>query len=431
MIDFILNLPYLIRIISTLIIILVINKVSNNLILSVIIGTLTLAIWSGHSNFNIFLISWERFSSLDNIFLLIIVAQIITLSSQMQQSNVMNDLVISIRSKISQKASMAVLPAIIGLLPMPGGALFSAPMIDDLDHDKSIENHLKTKINYWFRHVWEYWWPLYPGVLLAISFTKLHIWQFMLLQIPLSLFSIAGGYFFLLRKINPQENTLKIEKTQSRQHKLLLLIMPILIIIFVYTIIRLFIPIVFNVNHYLPIMIGIFIAQIVLQIERPLNIEKWKKIIFSGKTIKLALVVAIIRIYGAFIEATLPDGSLIMNHVREELLLWHIPVIAIIMIIPFICGITTGIAVGFVGASFPIVINILGIDPSLKDILSYTVLAFTCGYMGMILSPVHICLLVTNEYFKTDLFKNIFQLIKPASIVLLGAVLIFFLIRFI
>ena len=426
--DLILNTPYLIRIISTLIIILLLNKTFNNLIISVFIGTITLALWSGHSFQKIFFISWERFSSINNIFLLIIVFQVIFLSSQMQKSNVMNDLVINIRSKISQKASLAVLPAIIGLLPMPGGALFSAPMIDDLDHDKSIENHLKTKINYWFRHIWEYWWPLYPGVLLAISFTKLDVWQFMLLQIPLSIFSIIGGYIFLLKKIK-KKNINSNENVQKSNHNLILLIMPILIIIFIYIFIKIFIPDLFEVSQYIPIIIGIIIAQIVLQIERPLNINKWKEIVLSFKTVKLAIVVALIRIYGAFIEAKLADNTLIMDHIREELLLFNIPIIAIIMIIPFICGITTGIAVGFVGASFPIVISILGTNPSLTDLLSYTILAFACGYIGMILSPVHICLLVTNEYFKTDLFKNIFQLIKPASIVFFGAILMFIIIR--
>lgn len=428
MINLIFNTPYLIRIISTLIIILLFNKIFDNLIISVLVGTITLALWSGHSLQKIFLISWERFSSIDNIFLMIIIFQIIYLSSQMQKSNVMNDLVINIRSKISQKASLAVLPAIIGLLPMPGGALFSAPMIDDLDHDKRIENHLKTKINYWFRHIWEYWWPLYPGVLLAISFTRLDIWQFMLLQFPLSIFSIIGGYIFLLRKIKPNSINNERKNIESK-HKLIFLIMPILIIVFVYTLIKLFFPVIFKISQYLPIMIGIIIAQVALQIERPLTFNKWKEIFLSFKTIKLTIVVALIRIYGAFIETNLSDGTLIMDHIREELLLFGIPIILIIIFIPFICGVTTGIAVGFVGASFPIVINILGMAPSLSDLLSYTVLAYASGYIGMILSPVHICLLVTNEYFKTDLFKNIFQLIKPASIVFIGAVLMFIIIR--
>ena len=104
---------------------------------------------------------------------------------------------------------------------------------------------------------------------------------------------------------------------------------------------------------------------------------------------------------------------------------------AIVMIIPFISGLTTGIAIGFVGASFPIVINLLGTNPELNIVLAYTVLAYGFGYIGMILSPVHVCLLVTNEYFKTNLIQNIIQLIKPASVVLACAIVMHVVLRFV
>ena len=428
--DLILNIPFIIKIIATLIIILVTNKLSKNLIISVIVGTLILAFWSGHSIFNVFHISWARFSSTNNILLMIIIFQVIWLSSQMKESGVMADLVKNVRSKISQKASMAVLPALIGLLPMPGGAIFSAPMVDDCDHDKSIHNHLKTKINYWFRHIWEYWWPLYPGVLLAIDITGLQVWQFILLQLPLSFFSILGGTFFLLRHIKSNKIN-KSDKINDVKTKFIFIIMPILIVILIYAAIMLFFPRIVKISKYLPMAIGLLASQIVLQFQRPLNIEKWKNILLSIKTIKLATIVAFIRIYGAFIEAKLSDGTLLMDHVREELFLWNIPIIAIIMIIPFISGLTTGIAIGFVGASFPIVINLLGTNPELNIVLAYTVLAYGFGYIGMILSPVHVCLLVTNEYFKTNLIQNIIQLIKPASVVLACAIVMHVVLRFV
>ncbi len=60
---------------------------------------------------------------------------------------------------------------------------------------------LKTRTNYWFRHVWEYWWPLYPGVILTFDLTGLQIWQLILVQAPVSLLAITGGYLFLLRRI--------------------------------------------------------------------------------------------------------------------------------------------------------------------------------------------------------------------------------------
>jgi integral membrane protein (TIGR00529 family) len=93
------------------------------------------------------------------------------------------------------------LPALIGLLPMPGGALFSAPMVDSVDHDHTLNKARKASINYWFRHIWEYWWPLYPGVMLAMLYSGLPVWTYILIMIPFTLLSVGAGYLFLLRNI--------------------------------------------------------------------------------------------------------------------------------------------------------------------------------------------------------------------------------------
>ena len=353
--------------------------------------------------------------------------QVIGLSNQMSSTGTMKKLVTAVRSRVSQRTSMALLPAVIGLLPMPGGAIFSAPLVDDCDPSKNVYSLLKTKINYWFRHIWEYWWPLYPGVLLAIDITGLPIITFILLQLPMSLLAIASGYIFLLRKVK------NVDKKQNKKLKtpikhLIILISPIIIIIGCYTIIKVFFSNISGINKYLPMIIGICCAQIALQIQHPLNFSKWKKIIFSKKTISIALIVILVRIYGAFIEARLPDGLLLMTHVRKELISIGIPLFFIIMLLPFISGFTTGLSVGFVGASFPIVMNLIGNTPALKEILATTVLAYTAGYMGLMLSPVHVCLIVTNEYFKTSLTGSIIRLLKPALVVLACAILIYLLI---
>ena len=61
--------------------------------------------------------------------------------------------------------------------------------------------------------------------------------------------------------------------------------------------------------------------------------------------------------------------------------------------------------------------------------LSATVLAYACGYMGLMLSPVHACLIVTTEHFRTHLAKILLRLLGPASIVILGAVSLHYVVR--
>lgn len=65
-----------------------------------------------------------------------------------------------------RRIAMAILPGVIGLLPSAGGAAFSAPMVQEAAADVDIRPEHKAFINYWFRHIWEYISPLYPGVVL-------------------------------------------------------------------------------------------------------------------------------------------------------------------------------------------------------------------------------------------------------------------------
>jgi len=53
-----------------------------------------------------------------------------------------------------------------------------------------------------------------------------------------------------------------------------------------------------------------------------------------------------------------------------------------------------------------------------------TVLAYGFGYMGMMLSPVHICFVVTNEFFKSRFLIVYRQLVGPVCGVLLGTIVL-------
>ncbi len=408
--------PFMIKVILSLVFILIINRISGRLYVAVACGAIFLGFVSGHGPGAMAGITLNKASSPNTIFLMFIIFQVIWLSRQMSDTGVMKDLVTSVNEGLSKRTSMAVLPAVIGLLPMPGGALFSAPLVDECDIENDIDPLIKTEINYWFRHIWEYWWPLYPGVLLAVDLTGLPLLHFMAFQLPLSLISILSGYIFILRKLEHNKN--KVSSRNDALKKTLMHIAPVIIIILVYAVIKIFFPAISSFNKYLPMIAGIALAQIYLQIRRPLLLSQWKEIIFSGKTVNLVIIVLFILIYGAFISSPLPDGTLIMDHMKNELSSWGIPLFFVIMLIPFISGITTGIAVGFVGASFPIIVSLAGGD------ISYLVLAYGCGYMGMILSPVHVCLVVTAEHFHTDVGRTIKNIMKPAALVMSGIVLL-------
>ncbi len=429
------NIPMLAVILASLGLILAANRVTRNLSASVLLGTCALGLLGGHTPAGGIRVAAERLLSLDNFCLMLVIFLIIWLSTQMSAAGVMRDLVDAIRRRLGRRHAMAALPAVIGFLPMPGGAIFSAPLVDHCDDAGLVPAVYKARANYWFRHIWEFWWPLYPGVLLAMHITGLDVWQFILLGLPLSIAAIAAGYICLLRKIKPEPAAESALPQGTPLHQLLL---PIFTVIAGYLMLRLalaglsaWLPSLQTSNRYGPMIFGILLAMLVVERWRPLPWPVWKKTILSGRTINLALIVAAVRIYGAFIEAPLPDGDTPIAVMQGEMARWGIPLLAMIMLLPFLAGLTTGLAIGFVGASFPIVTSLLGPQPPLYVLLAYTMLAYACGHIGQMLSPVHVCLVVSNEHFKTNLFHSLSGIFAPAAAVIATAVIFHFvLLRF-
>lgn len=419
MIFMFMSIPALIKILVSLGSILVFNKLVRSLPLGIFAGTVILAFWSGHTFSSLLTVLSDYLISADTWMLVLAVTLVITASSLMAETGVMRELVWGVRSYFSSRIAMALLPAIIGLLPMPGGALFSAPMVGDCDPEKIVAADRKTLVNYWFRHVWEFWWPLYPGVIVAIDLSGLEIWQFVLFQLPLTLFMIVFGFVFFLSPIKKE----KKERTGTPAY-LLKLVKPVLFIVLAYVLMQILVPAAGRLNKYLPMCIAVTAGIVFIQFSARPNAAAWKKTMLSPKIASMIFIVWEIRLYGELIGSSLPNcAETLIQSVRTELVSAGIPVILLIVFIPLVSGLTTGLSVGFVGASFPIIMQLVGRDAETGRIAAALVLGFVSGYVGMLLSPVHVCLIVTNRHFGTGVEKSIVRLLMPAFSVLLAGFL--------
>jgi len=67
--------------------------------------------------------------------------------------------------------AITVVPGVIGLLPVPGGALMSAPIVDSLGSMLGLTRDKKLFVNVWYRHVIVYVYPLNSVIILASAVT--------------------------------------------------------------------------------------------------------------------------------------------------------------------------------------------------------------------------------------------------------------------
>jgi len=82
------------------------------------------------------------------------------------------------------KIVLSALPAIIGFLPVSGGALMSAPIVDAEAEKLKLPPERKAYVNLWFRHTIFPVYPLSQVLIITAALTGAPLFSIILLQIP-------------------------------------------------------------------------------------------------------------------------------------------------------------------------------------------------------------------------------------------------------
>ena len=364
----------------------------------------------------------------NSIGLLVITILLLALSQSMRAGGQLEQIVSLARAFLRRPAvAMAALPALIGLLPMPGGALFSAPMVEAAAGGSESSGRLSA-INYWYRHLWEYWWPLYPGVILAAEWTARPLEVFIAQQLPLGLFMAASGVV-IFRGLHQDLRATGALAQEGTKRRLLRSTSSIWIILIVWAVGTVAARLVFAhmglgaeqlkarenlsaLSKYGPLTVAL-VASLVwtarLNGIGPGGLAK----VFAGRSLyDLAVLVLSVMVFGQLLETTNAGWR-----IGGELQALEIAPILVVGALPFIAGMVTGLAVGFVGVSFPIVLEVVRAMSEGGATSAYMVLAYACGHLGMMLSPLHLCHIVSNRYFNTT-FGPVYRRIIPAAAIM-------------
>jgi hypothetical protein len=354
-------------------------------------------------------------------------AALLVLSEAMRQTGRLEQIVGLVNSFFRRPAvTLAALPALIGLLPMPGGALFSAPMVRQAaGTDNPPDNNLLSSLNYWWRHIWEHWWPLYPGVILAMSMTSSDLLSFAGFQIPLGFFMCLGG-LLILRALHPDLHRVLPPPPRGTTRKLIQAIAPIGCILIVWFCADIAMKTVLRssgshlpapsestrdfVSKFAPLLLGLLASLVFTLLSRPLPFKQAARLVMNKEMVPLLGLVLSVMIYQQMLQEV--DAA---KRIGSELTALHVPVTLVVILLPFIAGMLTGIAFGFVGVSFPLVLSLVAAMPDHPPLRPYVVLAYASGHLGMMLSPIHLCYVVSNRYFGAT-FKGTFRHILAPSL---------------
>jgi len=336
--------------------------------------------------------------------LLVIVLSIIMLEKILQETENITELIEALRSIFgTSRAALAGLPAIIGLFPSPGGALLSAPMVEKAAEKLDISAHKKTLINYWFRHVWEYTLPLYPGVIMIAQITALPLRKIILANLALTIVAILVGILYCLRGV--QEG--RVEARVSSSKAVLSIVVALLPLLFIVV-----------VNVGFGVNLELAVPALVLSLVG-VQVVPWPtvwKVVRATVSFETVLLVAGVVIFKRMLEVF--D---VARGVAPALSSAGAPVALILFLVPGVIGFLSGYMLAPITICTPLLLVFLRPAGATEADPILAMFLYAGSHTGVMLSPVHLCLALTREYFHADLKKVYLSLAIPMGAVVATA----------
>jgi integral membrane protein (TIGR00529 family) len=321
----------------------------------------------------------------------------------LREKDILSTMTSAVRGFFSNRRIVIIsMPMLIGLLPSLGGAYFSAPMVGEATSGLIMSQEEKAFINYWFRHPWELVLPLYPGILLASAVSGIPLYHLIASNFTYALVLLATGFLYSMRDIRTQQASSASpslapaakERGSSRAWVSFLPFLAVLLLV---------------VGGRMELHYALLLMVTVLFLLYRYRVRDIPRIVRYGFARDV-----IVLIYGVMLFKEVLGSSGAVENLSKFFLEEGIPSLPIICLLPFLTGLLTGITVAFVGSTFPLVMSITG-GASLASLS----LAFAAGFLGVLLSPVHLCLILTKEYFRADL-GGVYKKIIPAASFIFG-----------
>ncbi len=395
--------------------------------LSILLGSLALGFMFGlplleWAETGVIALTQEKF-----LLLAAIVALILILSDALERSGQSRRLMDSITGYLkSPRLRLAFFPALIGLLPMPGGAVFSAPMLKSISERMDLDNMERSVLNYWFRHIWELAWPLYPGIILTAALADLPILNIISRTGVGFLVMVTLGWIFFLRPgVLPADKLVAEDSENGRSWRRALVEgLPLIISIVgglgLEGVIASFIP-------WLPFELGIIVALMVaigcIMVQNRLGGAFLRDVLTKKSLRSMIFVIISIFVFKDVMQAAHVVDAMARAAGGDAALL------ASAIFLPFLVGMVSGINVAFVGSTFPLLIGVLNTLGMQDQLIPYIVLGSFCGFAGVMISPIHICFILTCEFFKVDLAAAWRRIALPCVLLLSAGVAWFWILK--
>ncbi len=335
------------------------------------------------------------------LLLALVVGLIPVIGGVLERSGWMERLVSNMR--MGTRPFMATAPALLGLLPMPGGALLSAPLLER--GAPQAAGDVKAASNVWFRHTLLIIYPLGSALIASAKIAELDVYRVIPFLVPGFLLMSLLGYVFLLHGVSGRLGS-------RAPFSLRDLVVPLVVILMAPAL-----DIVLETVFLLPYAeigtaagVGASLA-LAIGIGR-LGPRDVLRVFLSTRAWKFSLIVFAVFV---FLNVFLASGA------PQTLAGLALPPLALMVGLALLLGFVTG----RIEASTAIVIPIYLMSHGTVSAATFAVTYFA-AFLGYLVTPTHPCISVSLEYFQTSLWAFLRKTALPALIAVAATVVVGF-----
>lgn len=336
--------------------------------------------------------AWQGLRDRETLELFLIIVLVQTIGAVQKSRRMYDRLIDSLNTLVRDKRLVAMVsPAIIGFLPMPGGALLSAPLVQVSTDRMKLKPAFSAFLNFWFRHDWELIWPLYAGLLLFQTLSRIPMRRIILFQLPFSVLHVVMGLvvaflYFRRHRVGPVRpgpgNGL-----HATARDFFAGTWPILaVIVLFFAKLPPLLP--------LPLHWALLLVTAALCVWKKVGSREIAAILFGKTMIRSLLVIAAVIVFQRVLQASSAFDAL--KTMKFSLGL----VVLFIFLVSFSVAFLTGVNTAYIAIAFPVLLPLIQHLPNYFYLCLYM---YVVGFAGILVSPLHLCLILTNEYFGASL----------------------------
>lgn len=332
-----------------------------------------LSAFSGIGGAAVLRILGSMFTSTSSLNTILVVAMVSILGGLMKHYGLLERVVVTLqRITGNKKVSMILIPALIGVLIVPGGAMLSAPFVNTIGQELGIIPARRAAINLVFRHMAMFVLPFSTSLLVIGSILpELNIYKIIGLNLVMIAAMLILGHQLYLKDVKAEA----VEKTGHQLQgikELLIYSSPIYISVVI--------NMIFGVPFYLAMVASLVMVYILSDKKDFVKIGRKS---FNGHIVLTVIAVLLMKdvilhmedLMGMVNDLFSASGSVVT-------------VFAVILFTSLLIGYITGYSVASLAITLPLISEL---GASLGMLHIYTYFAFGCAFIGYFFSPLHLC----------------------------------------